>query len=97
MHGKCQKNCDLDNDGWPDYNIDLGNGERGTHRLSYGEVDGRTIVYPEIFEGEDGELIFDPKNAVKHALDNKDFLEMSPEEAELFTADNYKQGWPEFF
>ena len=77
--------------------IDLGNGERGTHRLSYGEVDGRTIVYPEIFEGEDGELIFDPKNAVKHALDNKDFLEMSPEEAELFTADNYKQGWPEFF
>ena len=77
--------------------IDVGNGERGTHRLSYGEVDGRTIVYPEIFEGEDGELIFDPKNAVKHALDNKDFLEMSPEEAELFTADNYKQGWPEFF
>ena len=77
--------------------IDLGNGERGTHRLSYGEVDGRTIVYPEIFEGEDGELVFDPKNAVEHALDNKDFLEMSPEEAELFTADNYKQGWPEFF
>ena len=81
----------------PIKDIDLGNGERGTHRLSYGEVDGRTIVYPEIFEGEDGELIFDPKNAVKHALDNKDFLEMSPEEAELFTADNYKQGWPEFF
>ena len=25
-NGKCQKNCDLDNDGWPDYNIDLGNG-----------------------------------------------------------------------
>lgn len=81
----------------PIKDIDLGNGERGTHRLSYGEVDGRTIVYPEIFEGEDGELVFDPKNAVKHALDNKDFLEMSPEEAELFTADNYKQGWPEFF
>ena len=81
----------------PIKDIDLGNRERGTHRLSYGEVDGRTIVYPEIFEGEDGELIFDPKNAVKHALDNKDFLEMIPEEAELFTADNYKQGWPEFF
>ena len=81
----------------PIKDIDLGDGKRGTHRLSYGEVDGRTIVYPEIFEGEDGELIFDPKNAVKHALDNKDFLEMSPEEAELFTADNYKQGWPEFF
>lgn len=81
----------------PIKDIDLGDGKRGTHRLSYGEVDGRTIVYPEIYEGEDGELIFDPKNAVKHALDNKDFLEMSPEEAELFTADNYKQGWPEFF
>ena len=81
----------------PIKDIDLGDGKRGTHKLSYAEVDGRTIVYPEIFEGEDGELIFDPKNAVKHALDNKDFLEMSPEEAELFTADNYKQGWPEFF
>lgn len=81
----------------PIKDIDLGDGKRGTHKLSYGEVDGRTIVYPEIFEGEDGELIFDPENAIKHALDNKDFLEMSPEEAELFTADNYKQGWPEFF
>lgn len=81
----------------PIKDIDLGDGKRGTHKLSYAEVDGRTIVYPEIYEGEDGELIFDPKNAVKHALDNKDFLEMSPEEAELFTADNYKQGWPEFF
>lgn len=81
----------------PIKDIDLGDGKRGTHKLSYGEVDGRTIVYPEIFEGEDGKLIFDPENAVKHALDNKDFLEMSPEEAELFTADNYKQGWPEFF
>ena len=81
----------------PIKDVDLGDGKRGTHKLSYAEVDGRTIVYPAIYEGEDGELIFDPKNAVKHALDNKDFLEMSPEEAELFTADNYKQGWPEFF
>jgi hypothetical protein len=42
-------------------------------------------------------LIFDPNNAVRHAIDNGDFLEMTEEEAELFTNDNYKQGWPEFF
>lgn len=77
--------------------VNLENGEKGTHKLSYGEVDGRIIVYPEIFENESGELIFDPKNAIKHALDSKDFLEMSQEEAEMFTNDNYKQGWPQFF
>lgn len=81
----------------PVKSITLPNGQSGTHRLSYAEVDGRTIVYPEIYEDQNGELIFDPNNAVRHAIDNGDFLEMTTDEAELFTNDNYKQGWPEFF
>jgi hypothetical protein len=34
----------------PVKSITLPNGQSGTHRLSYAEVDGRTIVYPEIYE-----------------------------------------------
>ena len=81
----------------PVRDIDLGNGFRGTHRLSWGTTDNpnEAIVYPEIFENENGELIYDPE----HAFDNAkkgDMLIMTPEEAEIFTK-GYKQGWPEFF
>lgn len=81
----------------PIRDIDLGNGLRGTHRLSWGTTDNpnEAIVYPKIFENENGELIYDPE----HAFDNAkkgDMLIMTPEEAEIFTK-GYKQGWPEFF
>lgn len=81
----------------PVKDIDLGNGLRGTHRLSWGTTDNpnEAIVYPKIFENENGELIYDPE----HAFDNAkkgDMLIMTPEEAEIFTK-GYKQGWPNFF
>ena len=81
----------------PIRDIDLGNGLRGTHRLSWGTTDNpnEAIVYPKIFENENGELVYDPE----HAFDNAkkgDMLIMTPEEAEIFTK-GYKQGWPEFF
>ena len=77
--------------------IDLGNGFRGTHRLSWGTTDNpnEAIVYPKIFENENGELIYDPEHASDNAKKG-DMLIMTPEEAEIFTK-GYKQGWPEFF
>lgn len=81
----------------PVRDVDLGNGFRGTHLLSWGTTDNpnEAIVYPQIFENEKGELIYDPE----HAFDNAkkgDALFMTPEEAELFTKE-YKKGWPQFF
>ncbi len=77
--------------------VDLGDGFKGTHRLAWATTDkqNEAVVYPEIFENENGELIYDPE----HAFDNAkkgDALIMTPEEAEIFTK-GYKQGWPEFF
>lgn len=81
----------------PIRDVDLGNGYRGTHRLSWGTTNNpnEAIVYPEIFENENGELIYDPEHAFNNAKTG-DMLIMTPEEAEIFTK-GYKQGWPEFF
>lgn len=81
----------------PVRDIDLGNGMRGTHRLAWGTTDkpNEAIVYPEIFENENGELVYDPEGAYENARKG-DVLIMTPEEAELFTTE-YKKGWPQFF
>lgn len=73
------------------------NGDKMSHRLSYVEIDNNAIVFPEVFEDKKGNLIYDKENAIKHALDNKDYLIMSPQEAEVFSNNGYKQGWPLFF
>ena len=77
--------------------VDLGNGYRGTHKLSWSTTDNpnEAVVYPKIFENDKGELIYDPKRAWDNAKKG-DALLMTPEEAELFTK-QYKKGWPNFF
>lgn len=72
-----------------------GKKHHGTHLLSYGEHNGKTYVFPEI-QDFDGDLIRLnwPAN-LDTAVERGDFLEMSPEEAELFTK-NYKKYYPNF-
>lgn len=67
----------------------------GTHLLGYGEIDGKTIVFPEIqdINGNLQRLEF-PKS-IRTAYANGDYLEMTPEEAENFTK-NYKKYYPDF-
>ena len=71
---------------------DEGNDSEGSHYLeSRGEY-----VIPRIQE-IDGELKFlSPQEAIDRAMKTGNYLEMSPEEAIVF-AEQYKQGWPEFF
>ena len=71
---------------------DEGNEAEGSHYLeSRGEY-----VIPRIQE-IDGELKFlSPQEAIDRAMESGNYLEMTPEEAILF-AENYKQGWPDFF
>lgn len=66
--------------------------------------DGNAIIYPRIQEMEDKNLKFLSGNeAYKRAIENKNFLMMSPKEAGIFFApDNeygtaYKRGWPNMF
>lgn len=71
-------------------------GRRSTHILSYGEKNGKTYVFPEVQE-ENGELKwFDWPQNLDRAIQNNDYLEMSPEEAEWFTT-NYKSYYPHYF
>ena len=71
---------------------DEGKDAEGSHYLeSRGEY-----VIPRIQE-IDGELKFlSPQEAIERAMESGNYLEMSPEEAIIF-AEQYKQGWPEFF
>lgn len=87
--------------------ITLPDGQKATHKMSWAtaEFDGKEkpFIYSQIQENDKGELQDFGDQAVKRALDKKNYLLVnSPEEAELFTNSNdlqhgYKQGWKEFF
>ena len=77
--------------------LDLHNGSYATHLLGYGEQDGKTYVYPGVQENEYKNLqYYKFPEALNRAIKNKDVLEMTPEEAEWFTA-NYKWFYPSYF
>ena len=85
-----------------------GKNAQGSHLLGY-ELDeeGNAIVFPSIQEMEDGNLKYlSLWDAFDRAIEKKNFLKMTPEEAKLFTESGedekgnlfgYKKGWPEFF
>jgi hypothetical protein len=91
----------------PVRDLDLGNGQKGTHLMSWGTDDnGNAIVYSKIQENDNGDLFNYGDAAIERALKNKNYLLMTPEEAKLFTESGidengnlfgYKKGWPEFF
>ena len=77
---------------------------KGSHYLEWSTDDeGNAIVYPRIQE-VNGELqFFNTQDAYKRALETKNYLVMTPDEADIFFAKDeehgvaYKSGWPEFF
>lgn len=85
-----------------------GKNAQGSHLLGY-ELDeeGNAIVFPSIQEMEDGNLKYlSLWDAFDRAIEKKNFLKMTPEEAKLFTESGedengnlfgYKKGWPKFF
>lgn len=71
-------------------------GQVMSHMLSYAEANGKTYVFPQVQEIDNNLKYFDDwKEAFNSALKNQNVLEMSPEEAELFTT-NYKKYYPSF-
>lgn len=82
---------------------DQGNKATGSHVLEWADSDGKAIIYPRIQEVGNELQFLNSEDAYKRALDNKNYLEMSPEEAEIFFAEDkeygtaYKSGWPQFF
>lgn len=82
---------------------DQGNKATGSHVLEWVDSDGKAIIYPRIQEVDNELQFLNSEDAYKRALDNKNYLEMSPEEAKIFFSEDkeygtaYKTGWPQFF
>lgn len=82
---------------------DQGNKSAGSHLLEWTDSDGKAIIYPRIQEVGNELQFLNSEDAYKRALDNKNYLEMSPEEAKIFFSEDkeygtaYKTGWPQFF
>ena len=76
--------------------IPTDNGSVMSHLLGYADVNGKTVVFPQVQE-IDGKLKYfeDWKEALDSAIQRKDTLEMLPEEAELFTS-KYKTKYAGF-
>ena len=71
-------------------------GQVMSHVLGYADADGKTYVFPQVQEIDNNLKYFDDwKEAFDTALKNKNVLEMSPKEAELFTT-NYKKYYSSF-
>lgn len=81
--------------------LDLGNGQVGTHKMSYAEGDGYDIVYPNIQEtktwifGSPHLVDFTGKDPLKHAIQNGDTIHVPAGFGETFTT-QYKRYYPGF-
>lgn len=87
-----------------DFVDDEGKQARGSHYMEWSTDDnGNAIIYPRIQEVDKELKFFNGPDAYNRAIKNKNYLIMTPEEAELFFAEDpkygtaYKSGWPQFF
>ncbi len=83
---------------------DNGNNSIGTHYMGWEiDKDGNAIVFSRIMENDSGDLqLYNIEEAIAKALQDNNYLKMTPEEAKIFTESpdttkGYKMGWPEFF
>ena len=77
---------------WPD--TDLGYGMRGTHLMSWGEQDGKYMVFPSlVYDDQTRSLKHLGVQAMKHAIETGEFIEFkTAEEADKFSK-LYKKVW----
>lgn len=87
-----------------DFVDDEGKQARGSHYMEWSTDDnGNAIIYPRIQEVDKELKFFNSSDAYNRAMENKNYLIMTPEEAKLFFAEDpkygtaYKSGWPQFF
>jgi hypothetical protein len=73
--------------------IDIGNGQHGTHLMAWDDSDGKNVVYPLIVNTGGKLKKLDAESAYKYAMKNNEYLQFdTPQEAEWFST-NYKKVW----
>lgn len=75
--------------------IDYGDGNYATHKMAWGEGNGKYYVYPTIVYNKNKNALteLEPKMAAQYARTSGEFIPFdTPEEAEWFSK-NYKSVW----
>lgn len=73
--------------------LDVGDGEIATHRMAWGESDGKFYVFPTIMQEEDGTLRDYGDKAFDEAIRRKEFIKFDdPQKADQFSQE-YKKYW----
>ena len=73
--------------------LDLGNGKYATHKMSWGETNGKYVVFPTVLFGNGNLKEYTPDEAFGHAMNSGNYIEFdNPEEADWFSK-NYKKVW----
>lgn len=70
-------------------------GSVSTHRMAYGEADGKYFAYPTIVQGPSGKLVqLDQDQAWRYAMQTKQYREFADEKsAAEYAAGGYKRSW----
>ena len=66
-----------------------------THKMSYANVDGKFIVYPNIILYPETKNLIElkPKEAINYAIESKEFIPFDKEEDAKWFSENYKKVW----
>ena len=75
--------------------LDLGNGNRATHLMSWGEGDGKYYVFPTVLMTKEGKLKNYGKDAWNHVSKTGNYIEVDDAETADWLSKNYKLIWPE--
>lgn len=71
-------------------------GSESTHRMAYGETDGRYVAYPTIVQpkGSKELMPLDDREAFEYAMKNREFRSFKTEdEAKAYAEGGYKKFW----
>jgi hypothetical protein len=73
--------------------LDVGNGHYATHKMAWGKVGDRFMVFPTVlYDGKELQS-FTPDVAIKHVLETGNYIEFdTPQEADWFSK-SYKKVW----
>ena len=76
--------------------VDNGDGSFSTHRMAYGETDGRYLAYPTIVQEPGSKKLkeLDDRSAYEYAMRSGEFRSFNTEEeAKTYSEGGYKKFW----
>ena len=77
----------------PERHLDLGEGDYGTHLMTYAEADGKYYVYPTIVDTPMGLIRMNPDEAFDYNLGSGNYIKFDNEDQADWFSKNYKEWW----